>query len=436
MRPGKSLLLGCLALALLGTVCVLNWAPISFFWAGLTLLLGLAIQDAFIVKRLRTPLVERVVNPIITVGLEHTVELRLRQSQARYAQHIEVHDLHPGHWRVFGLPRTAVLHAAKETQLRYQIWPSERGAFSFTGCAIKLRSGFGFWSSQRIVPVQSSVRVYPNFGPLAKLALVGTEQASRVVGAHLKRRRGEGTEFQQLREYRVGDSMRQIDWKASQRARKLISRDYQDEKNQQIFLLLDTGRRMLAEDGGLTHFDHVLNASLLVSYMALRQGDAVGLMAHGGPARYMAPARGFGCIDQILNTVFNLVPEPVATDYLAAAAKLSTLQRRRSLVLLISNVRDEDIEDLSAAVRQLQKRHLVCVASLREGVIDHVLRTESVNTLTEALNVSSMARYAEGRARAHEMLRAQGVHVLDVNCHDLPSALVEHYLAVKRAGML
>jgi uncharacterized protein (DUF58 family) len=105
-------------------------------------------------------------------------------------------------------------------------------------------------------------------------------------------------------------------------------------------------------------------------------------------------------------------------------------------VLLISNARDEDIEDLTAAVRQLQKRHLVCVASLREGVIDQVMRTEDVSTLRDALNITSMARYAESRSRAHEMLRAQGVHVLDVNTQDLPSALVEHYLAVKRAGML
>ena len=103
-----------------------------------------------------------------------------------------------------------------------------------------------------------------------------------MVGAHLRRRRGEGTEFQQLREYRLGDSLRQIDWKATQRARKLISRDYQDERNQQVMLLVDTGRRMLARDDGLSHFDHVLNAALLVAYIALRQGDVVGLLAAAG----------------------------------------------------------------------------------------------------------------------------------------------------------
>jgi uncharacterized protein (DUF58 family) len=364
------------------------------------------------------------------------VLLRLRHVALKSAIWLEVHDLHPAQWPVFGLPRRVRLQPVKETQLSYQITPTTRGEYYFAGCALRLHSPLAFWSQIRHVDCAQKVRVYPNFAPLAKLALVGTEQASRVVGAHLKRRRGEGTEFQQLREYRVGDSMRQIDWKASQRARKLISRDYQDERNQQILLLLDTGRRMLAHDGTLTHFDHVLNASLLVAYMALRQGDAVGLMAHGGPSRYMAPVRGFGCIDAILGTVFDLMPEPLATDYLAAASQLSVLQRRRSLVLLITNARDEDIEDLAEAVRHLQKRHLVCVASLREDTLDQTLAAPTVENFDGAVLAASMANYVALRQRAHQVLRAQGVHVLDVSCAELPSALVEHYLAVKRSGRL
>src|SRR3546814_18869594 len=104
----------------------------------------------------------------------------------------------------------------------------------------------------------------------------------------LKRRRGEGTDFHQMREYRIGDSLRQIDWKATARARKLISREYQDEKNQPLIVVLDTGRRMLAREpapaeagGALAHFDQALAASLVVSYLALRQGDGGGLYPPG-----------------------------------------------------------------------------------------------------------------------------------------------------------
>ena len=436
MRPSKAMFWGLFALAGLGGLLAFALIPEPVFWTAFAALLGMAVQDALLLAKLATPIVSRDLSAIITVGLEHPVLLRVHAARDKPGSiKLDVFDLHPGDWAVFGQPRQIELTGNKAVEIPYQLTPTQRGEFEFSGCQLRLYSSLRFWTQTRTAPCAQRVRVYPNFAPLAKLAMIGLEQASRVVGAHLKRRRGEGTEFQQLREYRVGDSMRQIDWKASQRARKLISRDYQDERNQQIILLLDTGRRMLAHDGVLSHFDHVLNASLMVAYMALRQGDAVGLMAHGGPARYVAPVRGLGCIDTLLNTVFDLAPEPVATDYLAAASSLSLRQRRRSLVLLITNARDEDIEDLSAAVRQLQKRHLVCVASLREAALDAALEAP-VQRLDQALMAASMAHYTALRAHAHQALKAQGVHVLDVNCRELPAALVEHYLAVKRSGLL
>ena len=200
-------------------------------------------------------------------------------------------------------------------------------------------------SSDSTLPPALEVRVYPNFVPLTRFALFSADQASRLVGAHLKRRRGEGTDFHQMREYRVGDSMRQIDWKATSRARKLISREYQDEKNQQLVLVLDTGRRMLAREDGLAHFDHALNAALVVAYLALRQGDAAGLLSTGEQPRWVPPRRGMAGIDTLLRAAYDLQPSATACDYLAMASELSARQRRRALVMLVTNVRDEDIEE-------------------------------------------------------------------------------------------
>ncbi len=137
----------------------------------------------------------------------------------------------------------------------------------------------------------------------------------------------------------------------------------------------------------------------------------------------------------MLNTVFDLQAKPVATDYLAAATQLAQRQRRRGLVMLVTNVRDEDIEDLMTAVRLLQRRHIVCVASLRETVLDQTME-RPVHTLDDALQAGALARYLEERSRAHAALRGQGVTVLDVTCAQLPAALVERYLAIKRGGLL
>jgi len=167
----------------------------------------------------------------------------------------------------------------------------------------------------------------------------------------------------------------------------------------------------------------------------LRQGDAVGLFATGGETRWMAPQRGMGAVDTLLRVSHDLQPQPVATDYLAAATELSLRQRRRGLLMLVTNLRDEDIEDVLAAVRMLQKRHLVIVASLRERALDDVLSTE-VREHEDAVHAGATARYLAQRKAAHDALRNHRIAVLDVTGEELPSALVERYLAVKRDGLL
>ncbi|MCW4455952.1 DUF58 domain-containing protein [Flavobacterium sp. MXW15] len=432
MRPAP-LLVALLALWGLGGVAVaLGQLPLSAWQATAAAIALLAAVDALRLWRQPSPQVTRQLPEALALNVEREAGLVLESFRR---QRLEVFDGVPGGWPLQGLPRALTLKPASETRFGYRFTPTARGTFRFEGVQLRLHSPWRLWRQRRQVAPAQTVRVYPNFAPLTRFALFSAEQASRLVGAHLKRRRGEGTDFHQMREYRVGDSLRQIDWKATSRARKLISREYQDEKNQQLLMLIDTGRRMLADEGGLSHFDHVLNASLVVSYLALRQGDAVGLFASGGQSRWVAPQRGMGAIDTLLRASYDLQAQPVATDYLAAATELSLRQRRRSLVMLITNVRDEDIEDLLAAVRLLQKRHLVCVASLRERELDDALSRE-VHELPDAVQAGAIARYLQQRGEAHEALRSHRVMVLDVTAEELPGALVERYLAVKRDGLL
>jgi len=432
VRPAALLiaLIACWGLAGLA-VPFLGWPLWHWQLAGAALAV-LAALDAWRLRARPTPEVAREVPEALPLGIEREVALSF---ESRVRQRLEVFDLHPGGWPASGMPRRLALAPMSATRIAYRLRPNARGDAFFDGVQLRLRSPLALWRQSRVAGVPQRVRVYPNFAPLTRFALFSAEQASRLVGAHLKRRRGEGTDFHQMREYRVGDSLRQIDWKATARSRKLVSREYQDEKNQQLVMLIDTGRRMMAREDALGHFDHVLNAALVVSYLALRQGDGVGLLADGGDSRWVAPQRGMAAIDTLLRASYDLQPRAVATDYLAAATELSLRQRRRSLVMLVTNVRDEDIEDLLAAVRLLQRRHLVCVASLREKSLDEALDGE-VRDLQGAIQAGAVARYLEQRTAAHDALRSHRVMVLDVSSDELPAALVERYLAVKRDGVL
>lgn len=261
MRPGPLLLwllFGWTLVGVLASIGVLSLAPWLAYGGVLACVMAV---DAWRLLRVPSPFLQRDVAPVVPLGLEMLVRLRL-QTEATSPRIVDVHDLHPGGWPVHGLPHRFRLAPQGDYYFEYALTPDARGPAMFTGCHLRLHSAWRMWSQRRTLDIVNSVRVYPDFAPLAKMAGLSVELASHTIGARLQRRRGEGTEFQELRDYRVGDGMRKIDWKATARMGHFISREYREERNQQIVLLLDCGRRMLAKDGIISHFDHVLNASL------------------------------------------------------------------------------------------------------------------------------------------------------------------------------
>jgi uncharacterized protein (DUF58 family) len=170
--------------------------------------------------------------------------------------------------------------------------------------------------------------VYPNVRAVSRYELLAAANRAGELGIRRRRQRGEGLEFHQLREYRQGDSLRQIDWKATARLRRAVSREYEEERDQQIVFLLDCGRKMHARDGALSHFDHALDALLLLAHVALRQGDAVGLLTFGGAQRWMARRKGAAQLDRVMNSVYDR-DTTRASDYPAGAQTGPPRQRRR-----------------------------------------------------------------------------------------------------------
>jgi len=435
MRPAPALLWLLLGWTVLGVLAGFGWLSHAAWLAVGGVIALLALFDGWRLRRTPSPEVRREVSPVMPLGPEARVGLRLRATSTR-TQMLRLHDLHPGGWAVRGMPRRLSLAPGGEMLLDYAVTPDARGQFDFEGCHVQLHSPWHCWTSCRVAGEASTVRVYPNFASLAELAGLSVELASRSVGARLQRRRGEGTEFQELRDYRVGDSLRKIDWKATARSGRLISREYRDERNQQVILMLDCGRRMLAQDDHLAHFDHVLNASLALAGIALRQGDAVGLMACiGREQRWLPPQQGSGSMDMLLGAGYDLQAMPLATDYLAAASALQAQQQRRALVVLVTNVRDEDDTELRMAVNLLTRRHLVMLVSLREAALDRAA-CEPGDELEGSIRSASAMHYLAERERVHEALRREGINLVDVECGELSGALIERYLAFKRSQRL
>ncbi|HKO89168.1 MAG TPA: DUF58 domain-containing protein [Burkholderiales bacterium] len=390
--------------------------------------------DGLAAIRKAEPTASRTIAASLPLGVQHEVVLRLHNNAAQTLQ-VEVFDHYPDGVVVENQPQTLTLPKGGWAEVRYTLFPLQRGDLRFEHLAIRIQSPLRLWQMQRRLPLASHTRVYPNFAALTKFALLATDHRLSQIGVLQRRRRGEGLDFHQLREYREGDSQRQIDWKASARMHKFVSREYQDERDQQIVLLIDCGRRMAAKDDALSHFDHVLNAALLLAYVSLRQGDAVGLATMSGPQRWIAPRKSRATIDLILNSVYDLQPTHAATDYYTAAVELMKRLRKRALVVVLSNMRDEDDDTLSPALQLLQSRHLVLFASLREGVLGRALSSQ-VDNLDRALTHAATASYLQHRELSFKRLSHHGAVCLDVEPAALPIALVNRYLDIKRTGRL
>ncbi|MEB2624128.1 DUF58 domain-containing protein [Pseudomonas sp. YuFO8] len=443
MKPSRLLLIWLAILLVIGivpgTLRALDMAvPPTLFsinWGLLLALLALAIIDAIRLQRLPSPRVQRQMPGSLALGRWGEVRLQVEHDLA-LPLNIQIHDHVPDGLSFENLPLSVELQPGQHSHVGYRLRPLKRGHFTFDHCEINLPSPLGLWSGKRLLHVTDSTRVYPDFARLYGGQLLAADNWLSQLGVRQRQRRGLGLEFHQLREFREGDSLRQIDWKATARQRTPIAREYQDERDQQIIFMLDCGRRMRSQDGELAHFDHALNACLLLSYVALRQGDAVGLSTFASDhPRHLAPVKGAGQLNVLLNTVYDLNSTQHNADYQAAATQLLARQKRRALVLLMTNLRDEDDEELLTAVKRLSKQHQVLVASLRESVLE-TTRLLPVQTLSEALSYCGTVEYLNSRAALHERLNAHGVQVVDMQPEALGPALVTRYLNWKKAGMI
>ncbi len=431
-------LIGLAALGLfVGIARLFNYGflvtPLTGFWTlgAAALLLLVAIDRILGVKHSALTCVREC--PLsLALGVNQTLVFKIT-NEGQTPLSLLVSEMAPQELNIQGFPLTLELAPREIRAIRYAIRPEQRGDMAIDGTQIFVKSRLGFWHFQQHYPVVSRLKVFPNFMAVSHLALLMQGGKSQQLGIHVMQRRGQGTGFHQLRDFRDSDSWRQVDWNATAKVGKLISREFHDEKDQQVIFLLDCGRRMRAKDHALSHFDHALNALLLTAFVALRQGDAVGYHTFAGEKQGMKPAKGRTAMNTLINQLYGVQSSIATADFIQAAEVIVTARYRRSLIVLVTNVREDDEEDLIAAVRLLSRRHIVLMATLREAVLDEVVQ-RPIGNVDDALTYAATVEHLSSRARVISRLAAEGIVLSDCLPAELPVALVNQYLALKRSG--
>jgi uncharacterized protein (DUF58 family) len=409
------------------------WPDPQMWVVPAAVLLGVFAFDGLWAMQASGLEVQRTVAPNISVNRDSTVRVGLRNAGPR-AVRVEVTDELPDRCTSEELPRVVQLPPRGAAEFRYSMVPTRRGDASF-GCVVCLvHSPLGLWQVRRRYAAEDTVKVYPDFAAIASYLELLSDQQTIRLGIKKSQRRGEGLEFHQLRDYRDGDMLRQLDWKATARRGELISREYSEERDQRVLFLIDSGRRMRTRDDALSHFDHALNGMLLLAYIALRQGDSVGLKLFGAERKWVPPQRGVTSLNVLLNETYDLHSGAASADYITAAEELMTRQRKRALVVLMTNLREEDA-DLLPALRLLGKRHVVILANLRERVLDETVQRRPTG-FREALRLAASHDYLTERKQYQSQCLPLAHAVLDCTPQELPVKVVNAYWQVKRSGRL
>ncbi len=382
-------------------------------------------QDGIKIRRRLTP------NMPVNRVSEVVIELN---SQIDCTLEIRIFDHYPDSVEAEGMPINATLSPHQKIELVYRITPTERGNVSFGKTELLLLSPFGLWQVKNYLGGIQQVRVYPDFSIISRYLELVSDRQVHQLGIKLAPRRGDGLEFHQLREYRAGDALRQVDWKATARHSKLISREYQEERDQQVLFLLDSGRRMRSQDDALSHFDHALNAVLLLAYVALKQGDSVSALTFGSDRRWLAPMRGVNAINRLLSEIYDLQCGLHTADYISAAEEVLRTQRKRALVILLTNLREED-EDLAPALKLMRGRHVVVLANLTEEALEKG-RHRPITDFADALEFAGTMQYLIRHRERHKGLSRLADIALEVTPPELPVAVVNSYWQIKRSGIL
>lgn len=456
IQPSRLLIALCWLIALLALLALLAGAPVSV--VGVVALAAVAVclvaagVDAWrstVAWRCDAPVLVRELPAALALGVRTPVVLRWRYARASRRQpcwRLQVFDHADARFDLEGLPMSLAIAPGQQVRVSYQLCARERGQLRFAPAQLLMRSLGRLVELRCFVGPEQAVPVYPNFAQATRYAWLAADGRLNEMGIKTVVQRGEGTDFKSLAEYRLGQSLRHIDWKATLRRQRPIVREYQDERDQRVIFLLDCGRRMRADESQAqqrtdSHFDAALNAVMLLSYVALKQGDAVGALTfgHEHPAAsvLVAPRKTVSALSGLMAALGHVQPEPAYSDYLWAARELMRVFRQRAWVVLITNFRDEDAPELAPALRLLRSRHRVLVASLRERVLDELMNAPlNIEATDSSWTIAAAHWFAQSRADAFARLAQSDGFLLDVLPEALPVALVNRYQAIKRAGLM
>jgi uncharacterized protein (DUF58 family) len=434
VAPDRRLLAAVAAWVALGVAAV----AVPVLWplaAGAALLLAAVLAwDALLLRRTPRIEIERRLPVRAVEGRSSDLAVWLR-NPGRLPVLAEVFEEIPAdlsatepHW-----PRV-VLPAGETLALRYSVTPRIRGDRPLGAVLLLERSPLGLLRRSATGPGGDVLRVYPDATRFLRPEALDPKRVLAAIGVKPARRRGEGMEFESLREFVAGDDPRRLDWAASARRGRSVVRLYQHERNHSVVIALDASRLMAGRIGGRTKLDYAVDASLALSFAAMGAGDRVGMAVFDAQVRgFIPPRRGRADLGQFVEMLRPVQPRLVEADFQALVRTLATRQRQRSLLVILTDFVEADAAPFAAPLAVLARRHRVLLIAIRDRVFRELdagkgWEGEAGLGLYRRIVLDDLLREREV---ALGRLRRRGLQTLDLPPEAITATVLNRYLAIR-----
>ena len=374
------------------------------------------------------------------IGEENEVQILVSQRAARQLT-LLIKDEFPPEMELRG---DRLLSATPKMKLRpeativgYKLYASNRGDYGFGDLVIRWHSPWGLVIKQVRISASQNIKVYPNINEARRHELSAQRSRQLHVGQRKTRLRGQGREFESLRDYVRGDEIRNISWTATARRGHLITKQYQVERNQSIVVMIDAGRLMTSRIEHLSKLDHAINAALAIGYVATSGGDNVGLLVFNRQvATYLPPQRGHGQLLAMIEALYNIKAQMIEPSYARAFQYLAQNCKKRSLVVILTDLVDRDASgELLVYTAALLPRHLPLIVTIGDNDLRALVSREPLE-VADVYRQSVAEELLQQREEALGRITELGGLALDVPAGQLSIHLVSKYLEVKERGLL
>jgi uncharacterized protein (DUF58 family) len=416
-------------------------------WIDRRALAILALWDAAVallvwmnLRRLPRPsdlTVSRTWTAPLTIGAAAVVRIEVR-NRGRVAIDLGVSDYGaPQVLRELSEARMSPIPPGESVSADYVVTPRERGDVTMGGAALRWRDAWGLVERWGVAPIEQTVRVYPDLEEGRRHALYLIRSRQVALEKRRTKRIGTGREFDSLRDYRPGDERRDVAWTASARRGKLVTKVYQPERSQTVWLLVDAGRLLRARVGRHMLLDATVTAALTLAQVALASGDRVGLLAYGRRLQHrVAPARGAGHLRGLVEALALVHADGVEADHAGAAAAILAAQKRRAMVVWLTEVADTaGVPDVIEHALRMAPVHVVLFAVLRHPDLVSLAGATPASA-ADMFRVMSAQETLDRRESLLHGLRQRGAMVLEGSPSELSAGLIDRYLEVKERGLL